>query len=70
MAEELTGAGYFPFDSYDHFLGVSVLGHVLAIVRFPPVTLNERETGCDRYSCESWQPLGSMLMSSVLSQHV
>lgn len=47
--------GTFHADSHSHFLRVSVLGHVLAIVSFPPMTLTEIEAGCDRYNSESWQ---------------
>lgn len=46
--------GTFHVDT-NHFLRVSVLGHVLAIVSFSPMTVTEIEAGCDRYRSESWQ---------------
>lgn len=45
--------GTFHVDTYNHFLGVPVLGHVLAMVSFPPMTLSKIETGCDRYTAVS-----------------
>lgn len=40
--------GIFHVDTYNHFLG-----HVLAMVSFPPMTVTEIESGCARYTAVS-----------------